>query len=207
MIARLHTVAKSLRRSATALVNPRRRFNCVDQDHPAWDERAEAAVDLLTSFLAGDVATEPILVADLGCGNERLRRILHDRLQRPFGYSGYDLHPQSARVERLNVEREMPRRTFDVVFCLGLLEYLRDPELFARGLHEVCSVAVVSYVLADAEGSLAPPERRKRGWRTDYAKSELERVFEASGFAGEAFSSVNGGATGLWLWVRTPAAP
>jgi SAM-dependent methyltransferase len=206
MIVRLHSVAESLQRRAAALLDPRRRFNCQDQDRPGWHARAEAAVDMLHSFLASDPNAGTLEIADLGCGNERLRRVLTARFGRPFEYVGYDLHPQSERVQRLDVESELPERVFDVVFCLGLVEYLRDPELFARRLHDICGLAVVSYVLADAEGSLPPAERRKRGWRTDYSRVALDDVFTRADFACETFATVDDGGTGLWLMAARKSA-
>jgi SAM-dependent methyltransferase len=171
-----------------------------DQDRASWDERAAAAAELLASFPV-EVEAGVLQVADLGCGNERLRRFLAERLDRPFDYFGFDLQPQSDRVERLDVAKGMPVRVFDAVFCLGLLEYLTDPDLFARRLSKACRIAIVSYVVADSPGSLPPSERRKRGWRTDLAKAELERIFAASGFVQKGFVALESGATGLWLWA------
>jgi SAM-dependent methyltransferase len=184
-----------------ALVDPRRQFNCQNQGQLTWDERAEAAVELLRSCLGRNGVTGTVRVADLGCGNERLRRILDERLQRPFAYVGYDLHPQSEGVMRLDVEQDMPGDVFDVVFCLGLLEYLRNPELFAQRLRDVCRIAIVSYAVADAADALSPSERRRLGWRTDFTGSQLERVFEANGFERDGFATAPGGATGLWVWI------
>lgn len=206
MTARLHTLRESLKKRAAALTDPRRRFNCQDQNRRSWDERAEAAVNLLSSLLENREASGAIQVADLGCGNERLERILNLRFSRPFVYSGYDLHPQSDDVERLDVERGLPAREFDVVFCLGLIEYLPNPELFLRRLRRMCPLAIVSYVVAGAEGSLQPAERRRRGWRSDYAAPELERMFEQSGFVTQASASVHDGLTALWL-IADPEPP
>lgn len=198
---RLRSVQGSLRRTVAALVDPRRRFNCQNQDRPAWDERAEKAVDLLRRFQGRNQATDTLRVADLGCGNERLRRILDDRLQRPFDYVGYDLYPQSEQVARLDVEREKLPNAFDVVFCLGLLEYLANPELFARRLRHACRIAIVSYALADAAEGPSLSERRKLGWRNDYTKANVAQIFETSGFVREEFEL--SGATGLWLWAAS----
>jgi hypothetical protein len=207
MVTRIHELGESLRRRAVVFLDPRRRFNLQDQERSSWEERAETAADLLRSFLPVDGAQARLLrIGDFGCGNQRLHAILNGRLGRPIDYSGFDLYPQSPDVERFDAERGLPRREFDVVFCLGLLEYLNDFELFARRLRQVCPLAIVSYVVADAEGSLPPAERRKRGWRTDYTRAELERVFEESRFEREAFTTVDDGATGLWLWAeRKPA--
>jgi SAM-dependent methyltransferase len=200
---RLRSVPGSLWRAVAALVDPRRRFNCQNQDQPGWDERAEKAVELLRTFQGRNQEADTLRVADLGCGNERLRRILGDRLERPFDYVGYDLYPQSEQVVRLDVEQETLPSAFDVVFCLGLLEYLANPELFAWRLRNVCRIAIVSYALADAAEGPSLSERRKLGWRTDYTKADVAQIFETSGFVGEEFEEVLSGATGLWLWTAS----
>jgi hypothetical protein len=145
-------------------------------------------------------------VADLGAGNRRLRSVLERVLTVPFDYHAYDIRPQSEDVQRLDVQQALPDRRFDVVFCLGLLEYLRDPGDFAARLRPICSLAVVSYVITDAPDSLDPPRRRKRGWRTDLTRVEVELLFGECGYTREALTLVNEGHTGLWLW-STAGAP
>jgi SAM-dependent methyltransferase len=199
MMPRLHSLGESLRRRAR-LLDRHRRFNCQDQDRASWDERAAAAAELLGSFPV-EVDNGALQIADLGCGNERLRRFLAERLDQPFDYFGYDLQPQSDRVERLDIRKAMPARVFDAVFCLGLLEYVAKPDLVAHRLSKVCRIAIVSYVVADSPGSLPASERRKRGWRTNLAKAELESIFAAGGFVQKGFVALEGGATGLWLWA------
>jgi SAM-dependent methyltransferase len=157
-------------------------------------------VDLLLMSPLVRSNSKAIRIADLGCGNERLYAILNARLRRPFGYKGYDLHPQSERVTRLDVDREMPGETFDVVFCLGLIEYLRDAEMFAQKLRHTTHVAIVSYAITDAATASTSPERRRLGWRTDYTRADLEKIFEATGFERGGFQTVLNGTTGLWLW-------
>jgi len=200
MTPRLQTLAESLKKKAAELVDPRRKYNCQDQDHSSWDERAEAAVGLLASA-SSELSAGPLEIADFGCGNERLRGVLSERLALPFQYQGYDLHPQSEHVERLDVKRSLPQRRFDVVFCLGLVEYLQDVELFVRRLADVCSTAVASYVVTDAAAALSSAERRKRRWLSDYTKTELEEIFQSSGFVCEASTTVDNGATEIWLWT------
>jgi len=99
------------------------------------------------------------------------------------------------------VKRSLPQRRFDVVFCLGLVEYLQDVELFVRRLADVCSTAVASYVVTDAAAALSSAERRKRRWLSDYTKTELEEIFQSSGFVCEASTTVDNGATEIWLWT------
>jgi hypothetical protein len=153
------------------LVGSRRRFNCQTQHRTTWDERAHGAVALLRCASGSQHWPDLLRIADLGCGNQRLRQCLSQGLGRPFEYVGYDLLPQSEDVVRLDVERELPSYGFDIVFCLGLLEYLRDVGSFARRLREVCRFAVTSYVVANRAGGLSRAQRRRHGWRTDYGEA------------------------------------
>jgi hypothetical protein len=183
----------------------RRRFNCQDQDAPDWEKRAEAAVGLVRTAFASS-SGERLQVADLGAGNQRLRSILERELDVPCDYHAYDIRPQSPDVERLDVERTLPERRFDVVFCLGLLEYLRDLDDFASRLRTICRFAVVSYVVTDPPGSLDPAARRTRGWLTDLTRSDVDALFRRNGYIQASFVPTSGGRTGLWLWSTSADA-
>ena len=107
--------------------HPNRRFNCQDQTKSSWELRAEEAVRLLGKFSARIRAGDRrVQIGDFACGNERLRPLLEREIGPAFDYHGYDLHPQSPSVERLDLSQSVPARTFDAVFCLGILEYLPD---------------------------------------------------------------------------------
>ena len=114
-------------------------------------------------------------------------------------YQGYDLHPQSPAVEQLDVRGDLPARTFDVAFGLGLLEYLDDVDGFLLRLRPLCRAAVLSYVTTDAPDSLPPGDRRQRSWLTDYTREELDARIDAAGFTRRDFVWTNEGHTGLWL--------
>ena len=178
----------------------RRRYNCQDQGAPAWEERAEQAVSLLTSSAVVPSSGGWLKIADLGAGNQRLRSILEQALDVPCDYRAYDIQPQAESVQRLDVGRALPDERFDVVFCLGLLEYLRDLDGFVRRVRTICGYAVISYVVADAPDSLDPSARRARGWLSDLTRFDIEHLFRTEGYAREAFILTNEERTGLWLW-------
>jgi hypothetical protein len=187
-------------RRALEARNRRRRYNCQDQNAPAWEDRAEEAVGLLTAAAVAPSDGEQLKVADLGAGNQRLRSILERELDVPCDYSPYDIQPQATNVQRLDVEHALPDGPFDVVFCLGLLEYLRDLDGFVRHLRPICGYAVISYVVTDAPDSLDPPARRERGWLTDLKRSDVEGLFRRHGYTRMGFAPTNEARTGLWLW-------
>lgn len=194
---RLFSPATILTRQGRA----RRRFNCGDQ--ASWDERAETAVALWTAHESEwrpQVET-PLTVADFGAGNERLRHLLAGTLEIPHEYLPYDLHPQLPTSAPLDVSRELPDRDFDLVFCLGLLEYLAALPAFLAGLHACSRFVLVSYVPCDGPTAAPHSERVRCGWVTHLSREELETQFSAAGFTSVGATTCDRGATGLWLWV------
>jgi hypothetical protein len=177
----------------------RRRFNCHDQDEASWDDRADQAVGLLAAAEAASSGAR-LTVADLGAGNQRLRSVLERMLAAPVDYHAYDIRPQAENVRRLDVQKALPEQRFDVVFCLGLLEYLRDLDDFVCRVGKICRYAVVSYVITDPPDALDSSARRDRGWLTDLTRSGLEDLFDRHGYTRESFAFTNAGHTGVWLW-------
>ena len=136
-------------------------FNLADADSPRWDERAETAVALLAEQV-GEVRRDAgvaLRIADFGAGTERLRDVLETHLEEPHTYSPFDLHPQSDTVAAMDVARELPDAAFDVVFCLGLLEYIEGLEPFLATLSQRYATLVLSYAVFDAPHPLTPQER------------------------------------------------
>jgi SAM-dependent methyltransferase len=179
-------------------------FNLADSKSPRWDERAETAVALLAGHL-GDLpqdATVALRIADFGAGTERLRGVLETHLEEPHTYSPFDLHPQSETVVVMDVTRELPDADFDVVFCLGLLEYVERLPPFLAALRARYATLVLSYALFDAPHPLTPQERRERGWLTDYTRAALEREFEGLALRIRDFALANQGRTAVWVLTR-----
>jgi SAM-dependent methyltransferase len=170
---------------------------------PSWDERAEAAAGLLVAhvrmLLTG--GSHVLRIADFGCGNERLGRILAERLSEPHRYQGYDLLPQRETVIELDLTRSLPEEEFDLVFCLGLLEYMEPLIPFLARLESRYPAAIVSYAIVDSPRPLRKRERQARGWRTHYTRAALESELDRIGFFRTDFRLTNEGRTGIWLLV------
>jgi len=176
-------------------------YNLGDRGSPRWEERAEAAVELLARHAAG-VTPDPvdgIRIADFGAGDERLRRVLAARLDLPHTCTGFDLHPRRPTVLQIDLSRELPPQPFDVVFCLGLLEYVDPLPPFVTRLARRYPMLVVSYALFDAPRPLGAGERRRRGWLHDFTRAELDATFGRAGLVRQDFRLVNDGRTGIWL--------
>jgi hypothetical protein len=199
---RLRAAVSRSRRHVAAITAHRRRlpFNLRDQDAAEWHARAETAVALLTDATAGAPGPGEILrIADLGCGNMRLRGLIADRLGRAHRYRGYDLLPQDPAVERIDLSRELPATEFDVAFCLGILEYLDDLPGFLARLRGRCRLAVLSYAVADAADVTSTHARRAWGWHSDDTGDEFGRELERQGLRVCAYAPVDDGSTGVWL--------
>jgi polysaccharide pyruvyl transferase WcaK-like protein len=200
--ASLARLADGLRRRTAPLLVAGRKFNCDSQSDPDWDERAQVAVGLLNEVLAKDkfVLGNCLRIADLGCGNERLRRALQAGLGRAFSYKGYDRRPQSPTVEWIDLRRDVPAQHFDAIFCLGLLEYIPDVASLARRLGGTGTIIIVSYVIADSKSGLTRYDRWARQWRHSYTRAQFENIFRRAGLLLEASAEAENGATVLWAW-------
>jgi hypothetical protein len=180
----------------------RRRFNLHLQADPSWQARAELAVEMWERKgrpLHDREPARPLAIGDLGCGSERLRGVLEDRLEDRFTYEGYDLQPQAPETVRLDLGRELPGRDFDLVFSLGLLEYLPDLEWFLRGVAKISRFAVISYVVADSPDDLSDRDRRQRGWVNHNSRRQLSELCEGGGFSVLESLMIEEGRTGMWL--------
>jgi hypothetical protein len=180
----------------------RRRFNLHLQADPSWQARAELAVEMWARTgrpLDDRESARPLAIGDLGCGSERLRGVLEDCLEDRFTYQGYDLQPQAPETVRLNLGRELPERDFDLIFSLGLLEYLPDLDWFLRGAVGISRFAVISYVVADSPDDLSERDRRRRGWVNHNSRRQLSELCECAGFAVLESLMIEEGRTGMWL--------
>jgi hypothetical protein len=198
-----------LRRMASAIGGRRvedatawSRFHCDQQASSSWQGRAETAADLWREHHDGwlPAGRSHLRIADFGAGNERLRAVLNRKLRQPHVYVAYDLHPQKASTICLDLLEGVPRG-FDVVFCLGLLEYLPTDSDFIAGLRGAGQFVIVSYNFADCIHPLTVPEREKWGWLSHRTRAELEAVFSANGFVREDFVVTDAGKQGVWLWA------
>jgi SAM-dependent methyltransferase len=198
-LGRLRAARSGLAR-LTRRLGGRGRFNLHLQHDPSWQRRAEIAVDMWLEpggSRAGEGGT--IRIADLGCGNERLRGVLTERIGQPFSYQGYDLQPQQSTTIRLDLARELPDGEFDVAFALGVVEYIPEPERLLAGLRAHCGALLVSYVVSDSPDRLTEEERGARGWRTHYTRAEFEAVCRRAGWELVSVELIEEGRTGVWL--------
>lgn len=184
-------------------------FNTAGQHGESWQARALDAASLWMEA-RGDWrpnGDRPLRVADFGAGNERLRDVLSDRLGQSFSYFPYDLHPQRPTSVKLNLLEETPPESYDLVFALGLLEYLPPENDFLTRLRSRCRFALVSFVFVGSAFAGGLSEREALGWQAHDDREGFERRFGRAGFARAGARVTNEGQTGLWLWESVPHEP
>lgn len=180
----------------TAVKRPNSVYNCSSQSRESWEKRAEAALDLWRQ--SKRISADGVYrIVDLGCGNERLRKILEQGFKESFVYQGYDKFPQTSLAIRMDIEKMFPWGDFDVVFCLGLLEYIKAIPFLCECIAHVARQAVVSYAVSDSR-VYTPDEVKYKGWLSHHSSSEMESIFLPY-WDVHSRIAVDGGRTFLWL--------
>jgi hypothetical protein len=157
----------------------------------SWPLRMEAAWKLFREVLPeGNQGYE---VADFGCGRQELRALL------PSGwtYVPYDWTPRSADTRICDLQRELPEGTQDVIFMLGVLEYLPDP---ARLLTHALTQA--RWTVFSCFCGWSPWRAWKQGWRGQLSKRGVQQVLRETGVQVRAYRDWRGDG-GLWVCENT----
>jgi hypothetical protein len=178
-------------------------FNCADQGTPTWQQRAEVAAELLAGVPGR--AGAPLAVADIGCGDQKLRAALRARGVRADCH-GYDLQPQGPDVERFDVRTDALPRPHDVAVLLGVLEYLEDLSSVLARLAAQVQWLLVSHVVRQ-DGGYSAAQLRALGWHQHLAAAELERLVQRAGAAVVERRTAPDGRTLLWLCRSQGSAP
>jgi hypothetical protein len=186
---------RTLARRWTGHVLP---YNLGDQQGSAWEARAQQACRLLRET-AGDALTPPVRIADIGCGNQRLR----GGLETEFGktgivYQGFDIQPQAGDVVAFDVRHAAPPGEWDVLVTLGVLEYIEDQATTLQRLAAAGPWFVVSHVVADGRPA-AGIDQERYGWTRLPWASELSQDLVRAGFSIGGHQLLDGGRTGLWV--------
>lgn len=143
-------------------------FNLRTQWRSHWMGRAAIAADLIADHVPSGH------VADLGCGDQKLRKALSDY---PFTYQGYDIIAQADDVIPIDLTSD-PFPECDVSVLLGVLEYIPIAETLAKVRSPVL---VVSHLDRDS-GAFSPSLIKSKGWLNVLSKSEFEAELGKSGF-------------------------
>ena len=154
-------------------------FNCADQTTPTWRQRADVCAELLTVLVPA--RGMPLQLADIGCGDQKLRDSLRARGV-SMDYTGYDLLPQTSDVHRFDVRSDLLPRQHDVAVMLGVIEYLQDLPVALGRLARQVPYLVLSHVIRQGD-TYTPDMLAKLGWVNHMERSELEAQLARSGYA------------------------
>jgi hypothetical protein len=175
-------------------------FNLAGQTRPAWRERAARCAEMILQ--AGRDGREIHTVLDLGCGNEQLQAALVER-GFPGTCKGFDLHPQSPDVTRLDLNHDVPQEDADLVAVIGVIEYLTDAAAVLERL--ACSFPrlIISHAVRDGAAPYTSEEVEKLGWRTHLSIPEMRALLLASSWSVEATDVTLDRRTWIWLGSST----
>jgi hypothetical protein len=174
-------------------------FNLDRQCSSAWVDRAEICVDLLRQI---DSRGSALAVADIGCGDQKLRDIAC-RNGLTLRYTGYDVQPQAANVERFDIERDVIDRPVDVAVMLGVIEYVADPRSALVRLAEFAPRLILSHAVRDGD-RYSCAELAKLGWRNHLYRVELEALLVETGWTIQTTRETPDSKT--WLWAAQRAS-
>lgn len=160
----------------------------------AWPERMHAAWDMFRAQVPQD---EPALnVADFGCGQQKLRTLL----PQGWSYAPYDYRSRSPDTRVCDFSETLPDCRHDVIFMLGVLEYLPAPAKLLRQALSQARWTVFSCVYG-----WAPLRSLREGWSRRLSWSEVEQCIAESGAQVRAYQDWGKGG-GLWVCERGGAA-
>ena len=158
---------------------PPHAFNCGDQDTLTWRQRAGVCVDLLERLDCA--ASSQGSIADIGCGDQKLRVALRARGV-TCRYQGYDVLPQDPEVESFDVQRDVLPIGHDLAVLLGVSEYLEDLDGVIGSLARQVPYVIVSHVLRQHD-YYSPERLAELGWRNHLSESETHELLGRNGFA------------------------
>lgn len=139
-----------------------------DNEAEPWSARSARAAELL-SLESG--------VLDLGCGTMLLERYLASGIQ----YWPCDVQKRDHRTIVCDLNIDLPPTVCaSAVACLGVLEYIYNPAGLVEALARSYKIAVISYCITDAPQAINP--RRAHAWVNDFSRSDIESIFDNSGW-------------------------
>lgn len=139
-----------------------------DSTADKWDSRAKRAAELLCGQSG---------VIDMGCGLMNLKRHLSpDQTYIPV--DGTSRGPDSIVCD-FDLE-DPPACDVPSMACLGLIEYLQDPQRFLNETARRYRIAVVSYCTTDAPNPL--PRHADGTWLNAFDAPTMEDMFRQAGW-------------------------
>lgn len=136
---------------------------------PFWIDRARSAARLQGSA---------VWVCDIGCGQRTLKGQLHQ----PLTYLPADLTMWDDSVAYCDLNSlDLPHLDLycaDLIYILGVLEYLDSPERAIKALSRYSARLVLSYNPTE----LVQVDRASYGWRNSITKAQLPAMLADNGY-------------------------
>lgn len=131
-------------------------------------------------------ADEIHTIADIGCGEGSNLFFLRSQFPKAnlFGFDVATTAIEAARQNvnaefaLLDIQKEIPARKFDLVFCSDVVEHLEDDVLALKNIKQITNQYAL---IATVQGRMRPNEK-SIGHVRNYAYGELQRKIEAAGF-------------------------
>lgn len=160
-------------------------------DIGVWPERLQVAWALFRQVLPADKPDRE--VADYGCGRQELRALL------PAGwrYVPYDWTARSTDTRVCDLAVAPPTDAHEIIFMLGVLEYMPDP---ARLLTHALTHA--RWTVFSCFCGWSPLRAWRQGWRGRLSRRAVERVLQSTGVQVRAYQDWRGDG-GLWVCENT----
>jgi len=136
----------------------------------SWSPRMQAAWGLFRKVMPKD--TPPHEVADYGCGRQELRTLL------PTGwtYVPYDWISRSPDTRVCDFTQTLPEARHEVIFMLGVLEYIPDPVQLLRH-----ALTHAHWTVFSCFHGWNPLRAWREGWRGRLTREQVEDVIRQSG--------------------------
>lgn len=159
---------------------PIKTYNCQDQDGSGWKIRQEEAIKLILKCFDRSKSNVPV-IGDFGCGSCGIEKLLSEKTKAPFQYYGYDTNPQTASTTKIDLDSDFPSEVyFDIVVCLGLLEYIEDVPTLLKKLRKSCNFVVLSYVFNS--GLYSADDLLKLEWSNHFTMEQINSFLKEAGF-------------------------
>ncbi len=95
-------------------------------------------IDMMVKYIPSNISS----INDFGCSQCYLKTLIGDTIT----YQGYDKFPQSKDVIYVDFNaNEFPQKQADLAFCSGVLEYVKDPQIFIKNLCHNHKTVLLSY--------------------------------------------------------------
>ena len=128
-----------------------------------WPARIELALNTLEKWIEKDCKYR---IADYGSGQQTLKRLIKN----DWEYYPYDYYKRTSDTVFVNFNEELPTQKFDIIFCLGVLEYLDAPYKLLENIINNSRFAVLSY-----SGFTTMKRRKENGWKNNLNLEEFEK--------------------------------